>query len=275
MKKIYDIILTGIGVGGIEHTTQETLKALYSARVIYNLTAFHHQLSKYCKNIINLESEYWTGEIDEIVYKRIADIILKEARNGPQVVVVVDGHPTIYDDVSWDIMRRGKRKGFKVKIIPAISCIDAMAAYCNLEINASGLQIIEATSLISFKQKLNPNMDTLIMQIGWFGTSLLCEVTHSKKGRFIPLINYLLKFYPKTHNVQLLLAPTSRKDSPKIIKTKMYLLDKHCKNILPDMSLFIPALNSNNGSQINDDFIHKTEDIKHLKKIAAIKKNGG
>ncbi len=116
------------------------------------------------------------SERDKVFYKRNTDIILKEARKGPRVVVVVEGHPTIYDDVSWDILRRGKKRGFKVKIIPAISCIDAMAAYCGLKIGAAGFQIVEATSLVLCKQKLNPNMDALVMQIGWFGTSLLCNI---------------------------------------------------------------------------------------------------
>lgn len=275
MKKKYDIILAGIGICGFEHITQETLRALRSARVIYHLTPFHRQLSRYCKQVISLDCEYWTGEADEVVYKRIADIILKEARKSPRVVFVVDGHPTIYNDVSWDILHRGERRGFKVKIIPSISCIDVMAAYCGLEFDATGLQIVEATSLVSAKQKLNANMDTLVMQIGWFGTSLLYDPTQSKKGRFVPLVRHLLKFYPSTHEVLLLLAPLSKKDTPKIIKTKLCSLDNHYKNILPEMSLFIPALDNDSNSQFNGDFIRKTEDVKYLKRIAVIKKNGG
>ena len=274
MKKTYDIILSGIGIGGFEHTTQETLSALKYARVIYHQTSFHHMLLEYCEKVISLDSCYFTGEVDEIVYKRIVEIIVKEAQKGPGVVVV-EGHPTFYDDVSWDIFHRGRKLGLKVRIIPAISCIDALAAYCGLKISAVGFQIVEATSLVLSRQKLNPYMDTLVMQIGWFGTSLLCEIKRNKKGRFLPLIKYLSKFYPKTHKIRLLLAPSSKREKPKIIQTKLGLLDDHYKKNLSGMSLFIPALRYDDDYEIDEDFYHKTEDLEYLKTIAVIKRTGG
>ena len=144
-----------------------------------------------------------------------------------------------------------------------------MAANCGLEINSNGLQILEATSIVAANQDLNPYLDTLVMQIGWFGTSLTSEISQSKKGHFKPLINYLSRFYPKDHPVRILSAPYSKNDPPVIITTKLGSLDQYHRRILPIMSLFIPGLPEAIGnSKANIDFIRSTESMNHLLEIA-------
>jgi len=140
-----------------------------------------------------------------------------------------------------------------------------MAVHCGLEINSNGLQIVDATSIVAATQDLNPYLDTLVMQIGWFGTSLTSEISHSKKGRFNPLIKYLSRFYPKHHRVSIMSAPYSKNDRPVKITTKLGSLDDHHKRILPIMSLFIPGLPQDID---NSEFLRNTESVEHLKEIA-------
>jgi uncharacterized protein YabN with tetrapyrrole methylase and pyrophosphatase domain len=241
-KNSFDISLAGIGIGGFEQTTLETLEAIKTARIIFHLTEYHQTLKKYCKQVINLDKEYWTGDEDWRVYKRIADMILDEAKNGPGVVAIGDGHPAFYDDVTWDVYRRGKRRGLNVRILSAISCLDAMAANCGLEMNTGGLQIFDANVMIAADQKLNPYVDTLIMQIGWFGLTLTLDYAQSRKGRFDPVIKHLTKFYPGTHLVKIMRAPSESSDSPTVITTKLSSLDRFHKTIYQGMCLFIPAV---------------------------------
>src|SRR5260221_1959365 len=116
-----DITIAGLPIGGLDRTTPETLRALRTARVILDLTGNSRLLRKFCQQVINLDKEYWTDGLDEDVYKRIANIVLNQAGNGPRVVLVVDGHPGIYQDLSWDIYDRGRRRGLRVVILPAVS----------------------------------------------------------------------------------------------------------------------------------------------------------
>src|SRR5688572_10232698 len=116
--KTFDIALTGIGIGGFEQTTLQTLEAFKRARIIFHLTSYHQRLKKYCKQVVNLDKEYWTGEVDTQVYHRLANRVLDQAKKGAGVVMVGDGHPAYYDDVTWDIYRRGKRRGLNVRIMP-------------------------------------------------------------------------------------------------------------------------------------------------------------
>ena len=268
-KNSFDIALTGIGIGGFEQTTLQTLDAFKRARIIFHLTSFHRRLQKYCKQVVDLDREYWTGESDEVVYPRMANIVLDEAKKGPGVVMVGDGHPAYYDDVTWDIYRRGKRRGLNVKILPAISSIDSMAANCGLEIHTGGFQIFDATTIVAINQDLNAHVDTLIMQIGWFGTSLVADISHSRKGRFKPLVDYLRRFYPEDQPVRVMAAPYATVDAPVVISTKLGSLDQHHKKIMPVMSMFIPALPVDEAS-VNEEFIRRTVDVEHLKEVALI-----
>jgi uncharacterized protein YabN with tetrapyrrole methylase and pyrophosphatase domain len=268
-KNSFDIALAGIGIGGFEQTTLETLEIFKAARIIFHLTEYHQILRKYCKHVVNLDKEYWIGDEDWKIYKKIANMILDEAKSGPGVVAVGDGHPAYYDDVTWDVYRRGKRRGLNVRIIPAISCIDAMAANCGLEINTSGLQIFDASVMVAAQQKLNPYVDTLIMQIGWFGTALVLDFAHSKKGRFEPVIRHLTKFYPETHPVKIMRAPSERSDSPTVITTKLSSLDRFHKTIFQGMCLFIPALESESDSEF-EAFYEAAADKDHVLKLVAL-----
>lgn len=267
--KTDDITIAGLPIGKLDRITPETLNVIRKARVILDLTSNTRLLKKFCNNVIDLDADYWTGEEDEIVYRRIANKVLDQARNGPRVVLVVDGHPGIYQDLSWDIYDRGRRRGLKVTILPAVSFLDLMIAFCNLRVDANGLQILEATSMVACKQSLNPLVDTLVMQIGWFGTSLLVDVKESKKGRFTPLIKYLRKYYPANHKVKLIRAPQSAHERPRIISSKLSAFDRFSRSITTDMTLLIPAL-STDDSASDDDFVDKTIDAEHLRKIARV-----
>jgi tetrapyrrole methylase family protein/MazG family protein len=264
-----DISIVGLPVGKLDRITPETLRVIKKARVILDLTSSLRLLKRFCKNVIDLDPDYWTGEEDTIVYRRIANKVLDQARTGPGVVLVVDGHPGIYQDLSWDIYDRGRRRGLKVTILPAVSFLDLMIAFCNLRVDASGLQILEATSIVAYKYPLNPLVDTLVMQIGWFGTSLLFDVEASKKDRFTPLIKYLRKYYPDDHIIKLIRAPQLAHERPTIISSKLSTFDRFSRSITTDMTMLIPALSTDSPSS-DDDFVDKTTDAEHLTKIGRL-----
>lgn len=266
---IYDITLAGIGIGGFDLVTLETVEAFKTARVIFDFTWSHHKrLKKYGKPIIRLDDSYWSGDVDEKVYQKLANIVLAEAKNGPRIVAVEDGHPAFFDDVNWDVYRRGRKRGLKVRILPAISSLDSMIAKCGLEIDGAGFQIFEATSLVAYNQKFNPNIDMLIMQIGWFGTSLLYAASSNKPGRFEPLIKYLRKFYPVDHAVTVMRAPGTPREEALVLSTKLSALDRYRRRIPSDSCLFVPGLGED--LEENEEFIAATMDKEHLLEIAEI-----
>jgi uncharacterized protein YabN with tetrapyrrole methylase and pyrophosphatase domain len=269
-SKQFDIALTGIGIGGFERVTLETLDVFKRARIIFHLTGYHRRLKQFCKKVVNLEKYYWTGEEDLTVYTRLADLFLDEARRGPGVVAVGDGHPAFYDDVTWDVYRRGKEAGLDVRILPAISCLDSMSAQCDLEIHTGGLQILDATTMVANKQTVNPHIDALIMQIGWFDSALLYYVARSKRQRFKPVIDYLLKFYSASHPLRILEAPNNKKEAATVVSTQVGLLDRYSSKLLPSSCLYIPAVEDRRGDSAFDEFAARGRDEQHLRRIAVI-----
>jgi tetrapyrrole methylase family protein/MazG family protein len=266
---VYDITLAGIGIGGFDLVTLETVKAFESARVIFDFTWSHQKrLKEYGKPIIRLDDSYWSGDVDENVYRKLANIVLEEARKGPGIVYVEDGHPAFFDNVTWDVYRRGKKRGLKVRILPAISCLDSMIAKCGLEIDSAGFQVFEATSLVAYNQKFNPNVDMLIMQIGWFATSLLFAPKSNKAGRFKPLIDYLRRFYPADHPVTVMRAPGTPREEALALSTQLSGLDRHRRRIASDSCLYVPGLGLD--LEENEEFIAGTLDKEHLLEIAEI-----
>lgn len=269
MKIQYDIIIAGLPIGGFNRTTPETLQAFKTARVLFDLTSNARLFRRFCKQVVNLDKEYWTGELDEVVYERITTMVLDAARTGAGVVLVVDGHPAIYQDLSLDLLRRGKRRGLNVRILPALSCIDLMIASGELPLDAHGLQILEATSIVGLNTRINPFLDLLIMQIGWFGTSLLYEVLQNTKGRFKPLITYLTQFYPGRHRVKLLRVSTPATSRSRSLVFPICSLDKFHKSITTDTTLFIPALDDDYS--FNEKFRKQTENKNYLASIARLR----
>jgi uncharacterized protein YabN with tetrapyrrole methylase and pyrophosphatase domain len=270
MRPQVDVIIAGIPIGGIERITPETLNAFRQARVIFDLTSNPWPLRDLRDRVIDLDAFYWTGEVDERVYKRIADQVLKEAANGPGVVLAVDGHPGIYQDLSWDILARGRRYGLKVRILPALSCLDAMVALCGLQIGAEGLQILEATTIVGYNLPINPFINLLVMQIGWFGTSLLAEVAANKRSRFTPFVEYLRRCYPHDHPVKVFRVSYDVREPPKIISTRLSALDKFHRSLTTDTTLFIPAREQNGNRSTNDCFLEQTVDRSFLMEIAEL-----
>ena len=146
-----------------------------------------------------------------------------------------------------------------------------MAANCDLEINTNGLQIVDATVIVVANHKINPYVDTLVMQIGWFDTLLLYDVSYSKKERFQPVINYLTRFYPETHKIRILRAPYDKSETPTIITTSIRSLGRHHKEILTSSCLFIPALERPDDSpSLDEEFVKRAGDEKHLRGIAVL-----
>ncbi len=266
----FDILLAGIGAGGRRNTTLATVEQLSKARLTFSLSIHSSFVRQLCQQVVQLDGSFYTGEKDEDVYERIARRVLNEAARAPGVALVDDGHPLFFDDVGDKILRRASRLGLKVVSLPAVSCLDTMIAQCGLRIGCVGTQIVEATTLVLYDQKLNPSMDTLVMQIGWFGTSLLVEIEAHTKERFLPLQKHLLKFYPRDHPIRLLRAAELRNEKPLRVGLRLGQLANRFRSINTDCTLYIPGLD--NDSRCDATMLRQLTDRDHLSRIARPRK---
>lgn len=97
-------------------------------------------------------------------------------------------------------------RGLTVEPQPGISALDCVFADFNLD-PMHGFQIFEASDLIVREWELNPQMPTMVWQLGAIET-VLYKDDWSNPERYTRFREYLERFYPSDHEIELLQAAT-------------------------------------------------------------------
>jgi len=270
-NKPVDIYLLGRGIAdGVSQMTAEALEAIRASRLVFDLSGDVRAIRKLHRNVVDLSSDYWTGELCDDVYERLQEMMLREAKtNGPTISIVVDGHPMLFDDVNWGILRAGRRRGLSVVPLPGISCVDTMMIDLGVDIGI-GAQIVHANHLLSYNIALDPHLQTFVFQIGKFGTSFFsAETRRNRPGRFTPLVEHLTRFYPREHVATLIVSGGT---GAKLLKrVRLGALDdaraflhRHQDD---GLSMHIPA---NPRAPVDETFNRAIDDEQHLAEIAVV-----
>ena len=232
--------IVGAGVSGTRQLTIEGVLAIEEAYRVITLSASADDIEKMNRNILRLDRLYWSRRADWGTYRALAKTVVEEARRvGGKVAFVVDGNPAIFDDITWETYRLARRYGLEVSIVPGISTIDVLPIRLHFDPGNAGLQVVEANQLVVYRLQLNPEMSTLILQVGWFGTAVLRRRQHSSGSRLRLLTRHLLNFYAGTHPAVFLFAHRLHDD---VIETTVADLPRVARDVHPGMTLFLPRL---------------------------------
>jgi len=269
-----DIYLLGRGIaGGVSQMTVEALDALRASRIVFDLSGDVRAVRRVHRNVVDLYDEYWTGELCDDVYERLKQRVLDEAEtNGPTVALVVDGHPMVFDDVNWSIVRAGRRRGLRVQPLPGISCVDTMMIDLGVDVG-DGTQIVHANQLVVYDIRLDPHLQTFVFQVGKFGTSFFsAETARNLEGRFTPLVEHLTRFYPSDHVVTLLVSSGNGSGATIRKRLRLSSLDDaraflHRRQD-DGLTMHIPAVPR---AVVNKAFASAVDDERHLDRIAVRK----
>ena len=237
-QELVDLYLLGIGIGGPGQITRETWRVLRRCRLVLYLSHRNDILSRINKNTRDLEDVYWTGDKYDEVYERIVRLVLDEVKNAPGVAFVTYGHPMFFDSVNLELLARSKRQGLVAKVLPAVSCLDTLCVDLGIDYG-DGTQIFEANDLVSQKLDMNPNLHTLVLQLGNFGTSRTNGQYCWRIGHFSPLIDHLGRYYPVDHRVMIAFSSDGL-DEPMLLRTRIQRLDSHRRRIFPGTTLYLP-----------------------------------
>jgi hypothetical protein len=265
-----DIYLLGRGIAdGVSQMTFEAMDALRASRLVFDLSGDAKAMRKLHSNVVDLSDDYWTGELCDDVYKRLEETIVAEVRkNGPCVSIVVDGHPMLFDDVNWSLLRNGKRRGLKVVAIPGISSLDTMMIDVGADLG-NGAQIVHANQLMLYDIALDPHLQTYVLQIGKFGTDFFSrETKRNLPGRFTPLVSHLTRFYPADHMATLIISLGEKSIRCRVrlgeLDNARAFLHRHQDD---GLTMYIPA----HPRPIADErFAGALDDLDHLRTIAEL-----
>lgn len=263
-ERAVDIYLIGRGILGVRQLTAEAREALQSCRLVFDLSGDAAAIRRVNRNVVDLSDDYWGhSDLNANIYERLTRKVLAEGGRGPTIGLVTDGHPMVFDDVCWAIRRRGKKRGLHVVALPGVSCLDTMVIDLWVDLG-NGSQIVEANQLVEWNMTLSPHLATFVFQVGKFGTEIIAAPrSSSRKGRYDALAEHLMRWFPPTHPVTLIVSagdvrPAARRS------VRLAMLDRARafidENAPYGLTLFLPPLPSTPdvafGTRIRDHEHH-------------------
>lgn len=241
MRKLADLYLIGIGIRGMEQISVEALAALKRCRKIFHTTDQQRALARINRNVVDLDAVFWTDDKHQVVYDRVVDLVLDEVEKGPGVASVIYGHPLFFDDIHAELIRHAKKLGLEHVVLPGISSLDTLCIDLNIDYG-EGLQVFEAEELVERPFTVNPNLHTLIFQIGEFGMNTLTSTPPFVRGRFKPIQDYLMRFFPADHRIVIAFSDDGDGSGSSLLKTRLRALDSHRRRISLGTTMYVPPI---------------------------------
>jgi hypothetical protein len=238
-----DLYILGAGVSFPEHITVQTLHILNLCRRICSnlpqaeLDKFPENLRAKCTSLWPL---YQENRARSHNYDDVAEAVLAATASERPVAWLTPGHPLIFDSVSQTLLQNGPRRGFRVDVGPAISCIDTIMSQLGYD-PANGLLIQDATSVVMRKLPLLPGCALLLFQPSAFGSAL----THYESDwspDLSSLRDYLCQFYPPHHPCAFVRSFSPQGGAAQVSWCAIDTITATSFEVVAGTTLFIPAL---------------------------------
>ncbi len=144
------IQLVGLGPGRPEQLTLEAREALDRAQRIYLSDTRHPLAYQFAQdprcNV--LENIFEEADTADAAYRRIAQMVVDQGRVS-RVVYAAPGDPSIGNTICQLILRRAEAESINCQIVHGVSLIEPVCDALGLDPLTDGLQVLEASTLIS------------------------------------------------------------------------------------------------------------------------------
>jgi uncharacterized protein YabN with tetrapyrrole methylase and pyrophosphatase domain len=184
------------------HLTREARLLLENADVVLSVVAepgMQAVLEELNPKTRSLHDFYELGESRAEAYQAMAEEILREVREGKNVVAAFYGHPGVFVAPSHEAIRMARAEGFKASMLPGISAEDCLFADLGVDPARFGCQSYEATDFLVHRRRVDPSAALVLWQIGTVG-SVVASATTQPTGLPV-LVEVLLEHYPPEHEV--------------------------------------------------------------------------
>lgn len=220
-----ELIIVGLGPGGMDSLTVGVLDKLRNAGRLFLRTGNHPVVDELLKSGINFATfDYLYERLDDFeqVYSEMAESIIKATGQGPDegpaeapVVFAVPGHPLVGEEAVQKVIKKAREEGVKYDIMPAMSFLDPVLAGLGLDLS-DGLKLVDGLNLTGEKMTKigwpEPQIPNIIMQV--YSPYVASEVKLS-----------LMNFYPDEHMIKVVRA-AGLKGQEKIAEIPLYQLDR-------------------------------------------------
>lgn len=194
------------------------------------------------KEFICILDHYSDCEVDgknrRDTYRRMADTILAQVRQGKTVCAAFYGHPGIFACISHMAIADARAEGYVAEMLPGISAEDCLVADLGIDPGRTGVQSMEATQFMIFERRIDPTA-LLILWQPYIAGELSLKRFNSTRARLQVLVDKLARDYPLDHQVILYEAATHPLETTRA--DKLALRDLPSARLQGATTLVIPA----------------------------------
>ncbi|MCL5935487.1 MAG: SAM-dependent methyltransferase, partial [Firmicutes bacterium] len=206
-----EIIVAGLGYGAREALPDSTYLLLKRSPVIYLRTRNHPVVPWLAREGVHFQTFdhlYEAAENFPQVYRQMVETVVAEARQH-SLVFAVPGHPLVAEEAVQMLLPMAARAGLQVRIIPAMSFLDALFVVLNLD-PAAGLQVIDGLRLE--EKPPVPRQANVVLQV--YNTAVASNVKLA-----------LMEYYPDEFQVTVVRA-AGVPGEEKVERLHLYRLDR-------------------------------------------------
>ncbi|KAF8900713.1 hypothetical protein CPB84DRAFT_1778734 [Gymnopilus junonius] len=127
----------------------------------------------------------------------MCEVMLRDVRNGLDVLGVFYGHPGVFVSPSHRAIALAREEGFNAKMLAGVSAEDCLFADLEFDPASFGCMTCEASELLIRNRPLNPYIHNVIWQVGSVGVT---DMTFNN-NKFPILIDRLEKDFGPNHTV--------------------------------------------------------------------------
>jgi hypothetical protein len=237
-----DIYLVGAGIAFPDHLTIETIELLGRCeRICTNLpdAMFANLPDDLREKCVGLSSLYQDGRLRTHNYHDVFQAVVEMAEIKPPVAWLTPGHPVIFDSVSAALLKEGRARGWSVRVVPAISCIDTLCAELGYD-PAHGLLIHECTGLVRRRIPFVPSVALMLLQPAVFNVDTAIIAPTTEGPDLSPLRDYLCEVHAPAHPCALIRSASQVDQQDLVNWMPLHDLALAPYRIVAGSTLFVP-----------------------------------
>jgi hypothetical protein len=195
------LVLVGTGVTAVSHMTLEAIGHVKAADVVFYLAtngvAAAH-LRQLNPDAIDLRGYYGEDKVRTTTYVQIAEVMLRQVRQGRHVVGVFPGHPGVLAMAARRALAIAEMQGYETLLLPAVSSIDCLFADLRIDPGPRGVQILKAGLVLSEKVVIATSGHLILLQADAVGDNTF-SFTGFKHTQHELFIERLIEQYGAEH----------------------------------------------------------------------------
>ncbi|MEV5885358.1 SAM-dependent methyltransferase [Streptomyces sp. NPDC052020] len=241
----FDIAVVGTGIVGTHQLTREAEEVIQRSKhtfVVASGYGITEYIEKLCPRVTDLSYLYEPGLNRLPTYHRMAAEVVSAALVDAPVCLAVYGHPWVYCYPTTLINRAAPLLGLHVEVFAGVSAFDTLLVDLGTDIANGGIQMYEATDLLLRQRPIQSDVTCVIWQPTVVGDPT-CPKGPYDSRQFEPLRDYLLRFYPRDHEVKLVTSKNHPLIRSSVVSLKLSDLAAELAGVPGVGTLYVPALN--------------------------------